>query len=265
MSLKLGNTDIAGTQLLYSTTGSNTDGAMTQAATTTQLSLKANDADVVHLTGNETIAGEKGFTTSPWVFNASPGLLVKNTVMDRTVSSVTSNQYANLDFRDKNNQTAGNMYLAYYTSGTRSIKMALQNDAGNSSDIALLWNSTDGFYTYAPASGINNSIVTTVNKSKTANGYFQLGNGLIINWGQVESFTANANVVTTKSITFSKAYTVAPKVMTTIINNSTNVKYGSSIAGIENSITTTGCTLCYANNNSSGSQTPQVLWIAIGF
>ena len=37
MSLKLGNTDIAGTQVLYSTTGNNTDGAMTQNATTTEL------------------------------------------------------------------------------------------------------------------------------------------------------------------------------------------------------------------------------------
>ena len=72
MSLKLGNTNIAGTQVLYSITGNNTDGAMTQAATTTVLNnkadnsvvnLKANDSAVVHLTGNETINGEKIFTS----------------------------------------------------------------------------------------------------------------------------------------------------------------------------------------------------------
>lgn len=62
MSLKLGSTNIAGTQVLYSTTGNNTDGAMTQAITTTQLNLKANNADVVHKTGNEMIGGVKTFT-----------------------------------------------------------------------------------------------------------------------------------------------------------------------------------------------------------
>lgn len=57
MSLKLGNTNIAGTQILYSTTGNNTDGAMTQAATTTELN------NCVHKTGNETISGVKTFAS----------------------------------------------------------------------------------------------------------------------------------------------------------------------------------------------------------
>ena len=65
MSVKLGNTNIAGTQVLYSTTGNNTDGAMTQNATTMQLNLKANDVNVVHKTGNETINGVKTFSNSP--------------------------------------------------------------------------------------------------------------------------------------------------------------------------------------------------------
>lgn len=61
MSVKLGNTNIAGTQVLYSTTGSNIDGAMTQSATTSALSTKSNDIDVVHKTGDETINGQKTF------------------------------------------------------------------------------------------------------------------------------------------------------------------------------------------------------------
>lgn len=56
MSVKLGNTNIAGTQILYSTTGNNTDGAMTQNATTTELN------NTVHKTGDETIGGVKTFT-----------------------------------------------------------------------------------------------------------------------------------------------------------------------------------------------------------
>ena len=39
---------------------------------------------------------------------------------------------------------------------------------------------------YGTASDVGNSIVTTVNKSKAANGYFRLGNGMIIQWGRYD-------------------------------------------------------------------------------
>lgn len=176
MSLKLGNTDIAGTQVLYSTTGSNTDGAMTQAATTTALGLKANDADVVHLTGNETIADTKTFT-SPINVPQSDGWfdMLKMNSSNRPYIAGRSN-----------------------TSITSLALCTVRN--GYYYNIELHNNGNGTGYTVCPASDVNGSIVTTVNKSKAANGYFQFGNGLIINWGVT---TAGGE----QTITFAKAFT----------------------------------------------------------
>ena len=46
MSLYKGNTLISGHQVLYSTTGQNTDGAMTQKAVTDALDTKVNTSDI---------------------------------------------------------------------------------------------------------------------------------------------------------------------------------------------------------------------------
>lgn len=56
---------------------------------------------------------------------------------------------------------------------------------------------------YGTASDATNSIVTTVNKTKAANGYYQFGNGLIIQWGK---FTASGNSQQ-DTITFPKSFT----------------------------------------------------------
>lgn len=58
-----GNIDIAGKQILYSTTGNNTDGAMTQKATTTELNNKA-DVDLSNLT-------TKGQNIANWSTNVT--------------------------------------------------------------------------------------------------------------------------------------------------------------------------------------------------
>ena len=48
MSLYKGTNLISGHQVLYSTTGSNTDGAMTQSATTTELDNKLNKQQITN-------------------------------------------------------------------------------------------------------------------------------------------------------------------------------------------------------------------------
>lgn len=59
MSLYKGNNLISGHQVLYSTTGNNTDGAMTQSVTTTELNGKA-DTDLSNLsaTGQKVLDGQ---------------------------------------------------------------------------------------------------------------------------------------------------------------------------------------------------------------
>lgn len=55
MSLYKGNNLISGHQVLYSTIGNNTDGAMTQDAVTDELSTKVNAADIWYDSTNSTL------------------------------------------------------------------------------------------------------------------------------------------------------------------------------------------------------------------
>src|SRR5882672_1369414 len=65
-------------------------------ATQTALNLKANDVSVVHLTGNETISGTKGFSTSPQVpsptgaSDATPKNYVDGAITTATPDATTS-------------------------------------------------------------------------------------------------------------------------------------------------------------------------------
>lgn len=158
MSLKLGNTNIAGTQVLYSTTGNNTDGAMTQNATTSALSTKSNDIDVVHKTGNETISGEK-ITT------------------------------AKIEMQSTNGSTSP--VLLFHIPNVRYSRLIETSDGltvqeGGGTTLDRL---------YAGSSDAVNTVVTTVNKSKSTNGYFKLGNGLIIQWGSSNVGTNTATTI----------------------------------------------------------------------
>ena len=230
MSLKLGNTNIAGTQVLYSTTGNNTDGAMTQAATTTQLNLKANDADVVHKTGNETISGEKTFTTC--------------------IRKTTSTSWENIISMTGNNFP----YIAGYSKDNDTALALCTFHNGNWCNIEI-HNSGTGGYVTAPASDINGSIITTVSKSKAENGYFKLGNGLIVQWGRKNTTSTSQHTISF-STPFSSAtsYTIVKNYQS---NKSTNCQ--DREVSFYN-MTTTGAT-----SYSPSGDTSQISWLAIGY
>lgn len=229
MSLYKGNTLISGHQVLYSTTGNNTDGAMTQAATTTQLNLKANDADVVHKTGNETIRGEKIFA---------------NTLIEKT----TGTSYGSyVDFvQEINNKRRGTIRTAYNSDGSYSIMLGSNGPDASAPEGIKVTRNSSSIWATAPASDAIDSIVTTVNKSKSTNGYFKLGNGLIINWGTYGTGSGSA------TITYSMPYTSAPKIFAGNNYNSTG-----AFPGFTN-VKTTSCTI-YKNSGISG------WWFAIGY
>ena len=127
MSLKLGNTDIAGTQVLYSTTGNNTDGAMTQAATTTELD------NCVHKTGDETISGVKT-VDSNIISNADRWNIISQHNNITLGSAPSSNIWTGIQCQDSSNTEYGLLGVSYRTTG----EMWAQIMATLGSTIALI-------------------------------------------------------------------------------------------------------------------------------
>lgn len=105
---------------------------------------------------------------------------------------------------------------------------------------------------YGKASDAVNSIVTTVNKSKAANGYFQLGNGMIINWGTQTHSSAAINV------TFAKAFTSTNYAVTAILNTS-SASTTERYCPIVYSKSKTGCTIWIKGTEGN------ISWHAIGY
>lgn len=216
------------------------------------LTNKADNNAVVHLNGLETINGVKKFLSNPVIFNSFPQVILQSTDIDYTNTSVSENKYLQHVYFDKNNIEIGASYLVYYTSGIRGNRMTIKNSSGVNSDISIFWNSTNGFFTYAPPSDVNNSIVTTVNQSKAADGHFKLGNGLIIQWGSGE---ISSNVY---NITFPTAFTSTNyRIMATRRSAATTT--GDSASIYRRTGTTTTCQL-YSYNNSM-----TVDWVAVGY
>lgn len=188
--------------------------------------------------------------TNAWV-TAPNKIVVENRSINRSSTSPSTNQYANYDFQGKNGDLLGSIYVAHYTDGVRGLIMPLYNNSGGGSNISLRWDSSNGFYTYAPPTDVNNSIVTTVNKSKGSNGYFKLGNGLIIQWGR------QGGSGTSRNVTLPTAFTSTNyKAVVSPFNGSPS----STTWSIYNQ-TTTGFDI-HVSGSGSGMDAN---WIAIGY
>lgn len=135
--------------------------------------------------------------------------LVSNSSGKVAVSGVTSTELGYLDgvtsaIQTQINacvKTSGNQTIA----GTKTFSSTIAGSInGNAATV------TNGVYTtgnqtiggtktfsavaYGKASDANNSILTTVDKTKAANGYFKFGNGMIIQWGSVTNAISNPTV-----------------------------------------------------------------------
>ncbi|MBO6289792.1 MAG: hypothetical protein J6N45_05660 [Alphaproteobacteria bacterium] len=213
----------------------------------TDLNGKANNADVVHKTGNETISGNKVFSglgtfTNYNAFWKTPyNIIVRSTSIENGVTP-SSNQYMGIEFRDKNDVRVGWIGLAKLTDGTQRIELQKQG-------------STSCFT--APASDASNSIVTTTGINKSLNGYVRLGNGLIIQWGQ--GVTYGTGYSGTGTTSFSTAFSNSTPVVLTTPNNS---DYSTVIAVTE----TTSTNFKWKKDcNSSSGAGGSFRWIAIGY
>ena len=106
-------------------------------ATKTELNTKANDSDVVHTTGDETINGIKYFTSGPQVTNnqTTMGYSITNTAIAR--NDVPS-EYYHHSFRvhDKNNKILGEYCIEKQTNGDAILNMGVRSEDANGNQIA---------------------------------------------------------------------------------------------------------------------------------
>ena len=211
----------------------NPNGYITSSA----LSGYALDADVMHLSGAENITGEKTFT---------------NKMLIQSTTDTSSSAY--VDFiQNINNARRGTMRTKYNSDGSYEVIFGCNGPDASAPQGLSVKRTSSNITVSAPASDVNGSIVTTVNKSKAANGYFQLGNGMIVNWGSVSSWTSNV-----AQVTFSKAFTTTRQVAIARSAGATTTNDGGDY--YVRDISNTGFDI-YRTSTNTGA----VSWIAIGY
>ena len=178
------------------------------------------NSNVVSLTGKQSISGTKTF-------------LAKTSMAPIELYPVSlGGPYIDFHY---NNSTSD------YTS--RIIEQASGDLVVTTNDFTIDANA------FARASDVNGSIVTTVNKNKAKNGYFQLGNGLIMQWGEIASNSTD----TTGTITFPKAFSSKTSYAVVAVSNNASINIG---VGSQSATS-------FQWRKSAGSH--YIDWIAIGY
>lgn len=209
----IGNFNMGGQKITNVGNGTNDNDAVNMS--------QFNNA--VHKTGNETITGTKTF-------------LAKTSMAPIELYPLGS---------------TGSYIDFHYNNSTSDYTSRIWEQA--SGDLVVTANNfTINANGYARASDTNGSIVTTVNKSKSANGYFKLGNGLIIQWGVTSTGGGD------KTVTLPTAFT------STNYSVSTAWSYDGSLSSSHGHFTIKShstTNFVYHNESSNAAS----FWIAIGY
>lgn len=203
--------------------------------------------NILHKTGTETITGAKTFTQAIDTVRSN---MTKGTAPESNTYNVM------LWGLDVNSKAMGMVELGYLTD--KQTKMTIGAFNGNTTDSAdngvylELFNDNGTGYAKCPASDVNGSIVTTVNKSKAANGYFKLSNGLIIQWGSFTYASGSGSVTVTlpQAMSSGSSYKVA-----------VSFAVGRAHTGAVSSQTSTSFNFQSSSFESSGTAN----YIAIGY
>lgn len=199
--------------LPHSVTPSASDNS-TRIATTAfvqgEISGKANDSNVVHKTGDETIAGTKTFTSIPFIKQSQPNIGIQYSGISKgTAPSSTINGWFGTIY-DKNGVSQANkmaqIYHSLYSNGNSDISIALFAAVEGSTDnnrIALCHNGTK-YYTICPppvsSASTSATEIATVgwvnDPTKSTNVVHRTGNETI-DGGKTFSDNVNANTSVT--------------------------------------------------------------------
>ena len=209
--------------------------ASTDAVNKGQLDTKANTTDVVNLTEPQTISGVKSFLYGIDVGGA-PASGEEGGQINFNAGSSETNQH--IFYFDRN---AGVFrFFGMDTNGTMRVPLTvdINNNVVN-----------------VVASDVAGSAVSTVAKSKSSNGYFKLGNGLIIQWGRVSTTSTSEHTISF-STPFSSAtsYTIVKNYQS---NHSTDAR--------DCEVSFYNMTATGATTSSPIGDTSQISWLAIGY
>lgn len=214
-----------------------------------------NDAtkatNVVHRDSTETITGGKTFSsTINTTFSTQypNGLVHKNTLIPNNYSSPSNDVNMVVNGLLSN---AGD-FIAYEqmgktAAGVTSAALNVRNRANASGSnrnyaIGVSIDSNGNTWGHCPASDVNGSIVTTVNKSKSnSKGYVKLGNGLIIQWGSYNADTASQTISFATAFSSASSYSIA-FAYTSTVDITANVKDMCIASRTSSSFTTTNAT-----------------------
>ena len=219
---------------------SNNSGKIT-TSTESILELKTNiinNDKLVHKAGVENITGVKKFESTIKVVREHPNLhFIKTNIEKGKDYPIPEEQqdegYTNggISLCDKNEQAFGSLLFVYNNNHNTGTYIRAHNSKDTNVDkydvasIGVIYPASGNPYALAPSSDVNNSIVTTVSKSKDVNGYFQFGNGMIVNWGTAGDINGY------NTITFAKAFTSTNyRVIATQLGSNANLPSMSAVS-----------------------------------
>ena len=151
-NLKVGDKVIDSSGVIYSITAIDT--ANSTFTIGTALIDLAQDSDVVHKSGDETVDGQKTFSSSPLIYNSNssasiPQISLKNQKVVKSSTTETGSQ--SIYFTDKNNNALGQIEVRVISNGTTGLNITSfgfdSNNQNISSGIQILRSPTTANFT----------------------------------------------------------------------------------------------------------------------
>ena len=207
----------------YDTHIADTDIHVTNADKTSwnTVTSKANDSDVVHKSGNETVLGNKTFSDTPYIYNSNstgnaPNIVFKNSKY--AIGDTTNTSEQRIIYADKNNSWVGSISSNKNISGTQYLAFTLYTTDNNNANLSSTINyylakSGDRYFTPYEDSLINLGGIGRRWKGIYATNYYYGSNN-------VEFSTKFVTTDTAQTISGSKTFSDSP-----IIYNSDTSAY----------------------------------------
>ena len=205
-NLKVGDKVIDSSGVLFSITAIDTQNS-TFTIGTALIDL-ANDSDVVHKSGNETVSGNKTFSETPYIYNSdstgnTPNIVFKNSKY--VVGDTTNTGEQRIIYSDKNNTWAGSISSNKNVAGTQYLAFVIYTTDNNNANLSstinyYLTKNGDRFFTPYEDSSINLGVNGRRWKSVYATNYYYGSNN-------VEFSTKFVTTDTAQTISETKTFT----------------------------------------------------------